>query len=64
MGYTFAAAFTALIILNIWVSTRIAQRTDVEDSRKVLQIVLIWVLPLVGVIVVWALNRGAHARVR
>jgi hypothetical protein len=57
MGYAVAAAFTGLIILNIWVSMRLAQRDDVEGSRKVLQIALIWLLPLIGAIVVWSIQR-------
>jgi hypothetical protein len=64
MGYAIAAAFTALIILNIWVSSRLAAREEVEASRKVLQIALIWVLPFVGALAVWWLNRGGDGGAR
>jgi phosphate/sulfate permease len=55
--FIFAAIGIALLI-NIAVSVMIARRDNFEKAQKVLQVLLVWLIPFLGGIIVWAILRS------
>lgn len=44
--------------LNIVVSIYIGKRADLERSQKLVQILLVWLIPVIASISLWAINRN------
>ena len=51
-------SFGILFILNIIVSIYLYKRDDLDQLQKVVQIVVVWLIPFVGAISLWLFNRG------
>jgi uncharacterized membrane protein YqjE len=47
-----------LCLLNLFVSVFIAKRDDLERFQKIAQIIIVWLIPVIGAIVMWAFNRS------
>ena len=47
-----------LCLLNLFVSVFIAKRGDLERFQKVAQIIVVWLIPVVGAVGLWAFNRS------
>ena len=47
-----------LFILNVVVSIYLYKRDDLESFQKKAQIVVVWLIPFVGAIVLWLFNRS------
>ncbi len=50
--------FGILFILNVVVSIYLYKRDDLESFQKKAQIVVVWLIPFVGAIVLWLFNRS------
>ncbi|MBA6358145.1 MULTISPECIES: hypothetical protein [unclassified Colwellia] len=44
--------------LNIFVSIFLAKRDDLERFQKIAQIILVWLIPIVGAICLWLFNKS------
>jgi hypothetical protein len=47
-----------LLILNTLVSVFLIKRDDLDKAQKVLQATIVWLLPFLGAIGIWLLNRS------
>ncbi len=47
-----------LVVVNLIVSIYIFVKDDLENFQKNIQIVLIWVIPLLGAVIIWLVNRS------
>ena len=47
-----------LCLLNLFVSIFIAKRDDLERFQKIAQIIIVWLIPVVGAIGLWTFNRS------
>ena len=47
-----------LVLLNSYVSIFLLRRDDLESIQKVLQIVIVWLIPLIGAIGLWLFLRS------
>ncbi|MGQ8365839.1 hypothetical protein [Glaciecola sp. 1036] len=45
-------------ILNLYVSVLLIRRDDLEQIQKILQILLVWLIPLLGAIGIWLLIKS------
>lgn len=61
MGLLFAIGFMALVVANIVATGRLARDEELDPARKVLQMVLVWALPLVGVVIVLLIHLAQRA---
>jgi hypothetical protein len=50
-----------LFLINILVSFYIAKRDDLERFQIYSQIVIVWLIPLIGAMVLWLFNRSHDA---
>jgi len=51
-------SFGLLILLNMAVSLHLYKREDLDYFQKVVQIVIVWLIPFVGAIALWLFNRS------
>ncbi len=51
-------SLTVLIILNFVVSLYILTRDDLDFFQKIVQIIMIWLIPFIGAIGLWSFNRS------
>jgi hypothetical protein len=54
----------ALFLLNVAVSVFLIRRDDLERFQKVAQAFIVWLVPIVGAIFVWRLNKKYDAPLR
>lgn len=47
-----------LVLLNSYVSIFLLRRDDLESIQKVLQIVIVWLIPLIAAIGLWLFHRS------
>lgn len=47
-----------LVLINSYVSIFLLRRNDLESIQKVLQIVIVWLIPLIGAIGLWLFHRS------
>ncbi len=47
-----------LVLINSYVSIFLLRRDDLESIQKVLQIVIVWLIPLIGAIGLWLFHRS------
>jgi hypothetical protein len=52
------AIFATLLAINVSVSIFLFKRDDLEPFQKVSQIVFVWLIPLIGAIVTWRVNKS------
>lgn len=52
----------ALLLLNLGSSLALARSSRYDRRQKQLQFALIWLLPMVGALLVWALAQDRHGR--
>lgn len=50
--------FAVLALLNSYVTIFLLRRDDLEPVQKVLQILIVWLIPLLGAIGLWLFNRS------
>lgn len=51
-------ALAVPLALNVW-ATRLVVRDDLsEPGQKALQLLLVWLLPVIGAVIVWGVHRG------
>jgi len=48
-----------LVVLNLIASIYIVRRDDLEKSQKIIQIVVIWVIPLIAAIGLWLFHKNS-----
>jgi hypothetical protein len=48
----------AACLLNLYVSVIIAKRDDLEQFQKTFQIILVWLVPIITAIGLWAFHRS------
>jgi len=49
---------SAICLLNVFVSVFIFKRDDLERFQKIAQIIIVWLIPVVGAVGLWAFNRS------
>ncbi|WP_153915974.1 hypothetical protein [Shewanella sp. TC10] len=47
-----------IILINLAASIYLVKRDDLEQFQKVAQIILVWLIPLVAAVGLWAFNRS------
>ncbi len=52
------AIIITLCLLNLFVSIFIAKRDDLERFQKIAQIIIVWLIPVIGAIALWSFNRS------
>ncbi len=52
------ALLIVLCLLNLFVSVFIAKRDDLERFQKIAQIIIVWLIPVIGAIGLWSFNRS------
>jgi hypothetical protein len=52
------AILSTLFIINIAVSIFLFRRDDLESFQKISQTIFVWLIPLVGAIVMWRVNKS------
>ena len=52
----------ALVLLNVWTTSRIVHSDIVEPSKKVIQILLVWLVPILMAALVLVLNNENRPR--
>ena len=59
MEWLAASMMLALLVLNVVASARVFRCEDFEPSQRIMQLMLVWLLPLLGALVVLY-----HSRIR
>ena len=57
-----ASLFAAGLVLNAWASLVAIRSPRYDNNQKWLQVLLIWLLPIVGAILVWSLAHDAQSK--
>ncbi len=52
------ATFSLLFVINIAVTIFLFRRDDLEAFQKYAQSLFVWLIPLIGAIVMWRVNRS------
>jgi len=52
------ALLIILCLLNLFVSGFISRRDDLERFQKIAQIIMVWLIPIIGAIGLWTFNRS------
>jgi hypothetical protein len=61
MPYLLVITAIALLALNIVISIRSLRDSLITNSQKVLQLVIIWLAPVLGALFIWYLRRSAYS---
>ena len=49
-----------LVIANAWISWRVMRASVYELRQKLLQLALVWLVPVLGLVIVWLVLRSAE----
>ena len=52
-------AICLVLMANVYVSFVVARSSIYEFHQKLLQVAIVWIIPIVGVLLVWSIFRGA-----
>ena len=61
MIIAWAAAFVAMAVANIFVSVAVARDEDLSAAQRFAQLLIVWLLPIVGAVLVSTIRRAQSA---